>query len=440
MTAEIAILNKEAVALAADSAVTVMFSSANSEPSHKIFSSANKLFALSKYAPVGMMIYGNATFMGVPWETLIKEYRRKLDTDIFHDLKGYAQDFIKFLDGGNKFIPSSVQDEAFRDEVVSFYEYIRERIIKKYNEYLVDHKTISRKKAVEIAKSVINRDNVKFEKADSLKSLPKTFGDRLKKRYKKDIEDAIRNVFEKMPVEKDKLRKFALWLFTKQRKEFTLPRSGIVISGFGDKDIYPSIYSFRIDGFVTDRLIYAGELSQKISFQSSALIVPFAQHEMVVTFMEGIDPNYSMIVNGNLKTLLQGFTTEYTKAILDQCIKDTADRNKIADKLLEKSGQISSKLYGVFKKILDEYRDSRFSRPVLGAVSSLPKDELASMAESLINLTSFKRRVSLVQETVGGPIDVAVISKSDGFVWIKRKRYFDKDLNPRFFANYSKKQ
>jgi len=409
MTAEIAILNKEAVALAADSAVTVMFSSANSEPSHKIFSSANKLFALSKYAPVGMMIYGNATFMGVPWETLIKEYRRKLDTDIFHDLKGYAQDFIKFLDGGNKFIPSSVQDEAFRDEVVSFYEYIRERIIKKYNEYLVDHKTISRKKAVEIAKSVINRDNVKFEKADSLKSLPKTFGDRLKKRYKK-------------------------------RKEFTLPRSGIVISGFGDKDIYPSIYSFRIDGFVTDRLIYAGELSQKISFQSSALIVPFAQHEMVVTFMEGIDPNYSMIVNGNLKTLLQGFTTEYTKAILDQCIKDTADRNKIADKLLEKSGQISSKLYGVFKKILDEYRDSRFSRPVLGAVSSLPKDELASMAESLINLTSFKRRVSLVQETVGGPIDVAVISKSDGFVWIKRKRYFDKDLNPRFFANYSKKQ
>jgi hypothetical protein len=37
---------------------------------------------------------------------------------------------------------------------------------------------------------------------------------------------------------------------------------------------------------------------------------------------------------------------------------------------------------------------------------------------------------------VGGPIDVAVISKGDGFVWIKRKHYFKPELNPGFFANY----
>jgi len=58
------------------------------------------------------------------------------------------------------------------------------------------------------------------------------------------------------------------------------------------------------------------------------------------------------------------------------------------------------------------------------------------MAESLVNLTSFKRRITAETETVGGPIDVAVISKGDGFVWIKRKHYFQKDLNPAFFANY----
>jgi hypothetical protein len=41
-------------------------------------------------------------------------------------------------------------------------------------------------------------------------------------------------------------------------------------------------------------------------------------------------------------------------------------------------------------------------------------------------------------ETVGGPIDVAVISKGDGFVWIKRKHYFVPELNHHFFANYFK--
>jgi len=74
---------------------------------------------------------------------------------------------------------------------------------------------------------------------------------------------------------------------------------------------------------------------------------------------------------------------------------------------------------------------------VLNVVSILPKDELAFMAESLVKLTSFKRRVTMETETVGGPIDVAVISKGDGFIWIKRKHYFKSSENPQFFINYS---
>jgi len=66
----------------------------------------------------------------------------------------------------------------------------------------------------------------------------------------------------------------------------------------------------------------------------------------------------------------------------------------------------------------------------------LLKDELAAMAEALVNLTKFKRRVSTARETVGGPIDVAVITKGDGFVWVKRKHYFSPDLNPRVIARY----
>jgi len=62
------------------------------------------------------------------------------------------------------------------------------------------------------------------------------------------------------------------------------------------------------------------------------------------------------------------------------------------------------------------------------------------MAESLVNLTSFKGKVSMEAETVGGPIDVAVISKGDGFIWINRKHYFARELNPPFFANYYRKE
>ena len=70
MTAEVAVINTVGVALAADSAITI--------GRGKIYNSALKLFSLSKAEPVGVMVYGNAVLMGVPWETIIKIYRKEL--------------------------------------------------------------------------------------------------------------------------------------------------------------------------------------------------------------------------------------------------------------------------------------------------------------------------------------------------------------------------
>jgi hypothetical protein len=104
---------------------------------------------------------------------------------------------------------------------------------------------------------------------------------------------------------------------------------------------------------------------------------------------------------------------------------------------------LTSKLKTAGQNILQEFRNhlasyqrKQYIDPVINAVAVLPKDMLAEVAESLVNLTSFKRRISMNSaETVGGPIDVAVISRGDGFVWIKRKHYFRPELNPQFFAS-----
>ena len=89
--------------------------------------------------------------------------------------------------------------------------------------------------------------------------------------------------------------------------------------------------------------------------------------------------------------------------------------------------------------ILDElvdkiqaYRNRAGNSDFERALVHIPKDELASVAASLVNLNSFKKRMSMNIESVGGPVDVAVISKGDGFIWIDRKHYFDADKNPHF--------
>jgi hypothetical protein len=94
MTAEVALLNKSAIALAADSAVT-----SSSAERQKIHNAGNKVFALSKRHPVGIMVYGNAEFMGVPWETVIKVYRANLDVRSFNSLSGYYDNLLDFLGG-----------------------------------------------------------------------------------------------------------------------------------------------------------------------------------------------------------------------------------------------------------------------------------------------------------------------------------------------------
>ena len=82
MTAEVAVMNRQAIALAADSAVTF-----REEKEQKIFTSASKIFTLSKYQPVGVMIYGSASLMGVPWETIIKIYRDRLGPKDIQDCR-----------------------------------------------------------------------------------------------------------------------------------------------------------------------------------------------------------------------------------------------------------------------------------------------------------------------------------------------------------------
>ena len=126
MTAEIAIMNKEAIALAADSAVTI-----SQEREQKVFTSANKLFSLSKYHPVGVLVYGIANFMGVPWETIIKIYRNKLGKQRFDTLEEYADNFITFLENRNPLFPNSEQERYLHEAVYWYFFSVRKEILEK---------------------------------------------------------------------------------------------------------------------------------------------------------------------------------------------------------------------------------------------------------------------------------------------------------------------
>lgn len=104
--------------------------------------------------------------------------------------------------------------------------------------------------------------------------------------------------------------------------------------------------------------------------------------------------------------------------------------------LADELSQALSSEVDAFQNDVEGYSWENHVGPVLSIVEALPKDELAEMAEAVVSLTALRRKMSSDQETVGPPIDVAVISKGDGLVWIKRKHYFDIGLNPYFLARH----
>ena len=75
-------------------------------------------------------------------------------------------------------------------------------------------------------------------------------------------------------------------------------------------------------------------------------------------------------------------------------------------------------------------RDHSF--PLRRVLGDLPVEEMAELAETLVNLQSLKEKVTKPSASVGGPVDVAIVTKNEGLVWVKRKLFFDGALNPRY--------
>ena len=190
MTAEIAIMNKEAIALASDSAVTFIGPS-----QQKIFSSANKLFALSKFNPVGIMIYGNALFMEMPWETIIKHYRQLLKGKKFKTLNKYADHFIKYLDRENNLFPDKIQDEYFISHIYGFLDFINSSIKGEFQDYLYKHNKIKKSDAKILVSNIIEKHYEVWKDAKKLKSLPKIFEKQLREKYENEIKEVIKEIF-----------------------------------------------------------------------------------------------------------------------------------------------------------------------------------------------------------------------------------------------------
>ena len=202
--------------------------------------------------------------------------------------------------------------------------------------------------------------------------------------------------------------------------------TGVVVTGYGSDQFFPELIDYQVDGkhrgFVRVWVGRTEDLNEKGA--SSATVVPFAQSDMFQLFMEGFTSNH----------------VEFIKKTLTFVLNDKSDRlvnnyvsNAATQKIeIETQRRDNEDILDKFSDEFSHYVQEEMVQPVVRVISTLPKEEMAAMAEALVEITTLRRKVDSTVESVGGPTDVAIISKGDGLVWIKRKHYFNMDLNQDF--------
>lgn len=416
MTAEIVIINQHGVAMAADSAVTI--------GNQKIINSAIKLFSLSRTEPVGIMIYGSANLLTIPWETLIKLYRKN-NTSQLNNLKNYGEGFIDYLNSQLHLYSDEQQNHWAESRIRDIYNYIIEQIRHELTELQT--------KGASIDDSVINThtESIILEYLGVLQDNIQIFQGEIDQAVIDRINNISAPLIEMIfpftsskPSIRDSLARVAqLSIFNCS----PINSSGIVIAGFGELDIFPSVITYEIYGVFNNQLLYRIREDKTIINENSRYmrsdIIPYAQEDVVRSFLDGIHPE------------LYKYAVDFTEKTIQQTLADPLleFKNPIDIKVLSKACADS------LKQEIERYMTSNLLSPMLDMITALPKDELAGMAEALVNMTAFRRKMAFSSmETVGGPVDVAVISKGDGLVWVKRKHYFPGELNTHFFENYFK--
>lgn len=291
MTSEVALMNNKAVVLAADSATTI-------GTTGKIYN-ADKLFPLRDDEAIGIMVYNNAEFAGIPWETFIKTYARDDSRDTQPTVDAYVDDFL---------------------------DHVRKLVEEGY------------------------------ANPDGGAGGP----------------------------------------------------SGIIVAGFGDNELRPTLDEVIVtqdDGELVHEIVDSKDFE---AYDLKSAVLPFAQSEMVPLFFNGVDPDLLEAVQREFKSQLKLLAQDLSKRFHE----DYNDR----------IGRLVNRHARKLKERIETHIETDYRSPITQMIQSLPKVELANLAESMVSMVALKRRVAPELETVGGPIDVAVISKGDGFVWHRRKR------------------
>ena len=466
MTSQQLMMNHLGVALASDSTVTL-------GNTGRTYSTVNKIFSLGGRQPVAFMVSSAANYIpaGVSWERVFGLYREFRGDKELPTLVDYLHDFTKFIRSQESLRIPSVNDVAIQTDLIDEFTRLIEPADQKEK---MQRATMGSYGGREIWKETDLNQYLEVATAKRIDHILIQARDATHQRLDENGEDYANHIYKvkkmqlnnvniaakefckrhECPDMLGKIEEIFLHHLCNWGKDFSWrTTSRLVIAGFGKSELKPTMCYIDVGSditegpfssvtryFIRNRENYADdgrwlqeESDDPTEYLWSALGFSqgFAQHDNMKTMMYGVLPR----IQRNLRNYIP---SEIMKRLEEKIPEMVSKIPGVGEAKM----QNFSELFAKEKEAIDEsikevvngemrleevHRNSRFN----SVTKSLPIDELARFVEKMVslevNMTHFLEDI----RSVGGPIDVATVTKEDGFLWVQSKQNHDFSINPR---------
>lgn len=360
MTIQAVISNKNSMILCTDTRQTI--------DDYKSYEGVKKIFSIKENLPYGIMINGRMEFQGIPLETLIGEFKHSINE--IHDIKKLKSQFINFL---SRNTPHTSVDEYLSEVLESFKIRLSQSIQENGFKY-----------AINTAPFNIMPDFVKnYSNFDT------------------EFDDLIPDGYDKKECSLKIWRIFAYYL--------NFEGSQIILAGYDKTHHFGSLFVFNIYCNDNGKIILT-EI-ESIENCDEPYIRIFAINEEAYAFITGVSNDFEDYIKSHINDtngeIIRNMEL-YLKA------NDFENFQDILETLQE---ELNSRFVD-FTEIINTFKLNIIGNTSY-ACEYVPRQLLCDFAESLIKLTALKQKMSLDLETVSSESDIALITKTENFKWIK---------------------
>lgn len=396
MTAQVAVLNTNGIALASDSAVTITGGGQS-----RSYQSADKIFPI-RGVPLAVLHSGNAALWGVPWQLLVDMWSTSRAPGQAPSVQAYAQEFAAWLVAQSALVTQEAQDDFFRWTYRDYLLAVRGAIRRDLESAgLVAEAGYVDGREADIVDTNVDGYHQRLVGLDEFGGLEAVDADELCSRLAEALREDVGWVFDDTPrtAHLDEVAVSIARLLVRKAEPFATD-AVLAFAGYGANDYFPSLYRMTISGALGGVLRTFDDAHEVINAKNRVSILPLGLTEAIDAFLRGTSPQYRREAHRLLQELLGDSSDTETEG---------ADLHVVTaahDELDVRFENIESR---------------EFVSPMLEIVENMPMAETLRLVDSLVGLASLRQLIQ-GQSSVGGPVDLGRVTKQGGFEWIRSKR------------------